>query len=102
MHRTNDRVLTSILKLGIPLLLLTLSSGAFAQAGKIKAKLIDAKTGEPLMRGTVQIVETKQGALSKDDGVATIINVAPNNTYTVIAKYASYKSQTLKNVKVSS
>ncbi len=87
------------------IVLLTLSifsAGALAQAGKISAKIIDQKSGEPLFKASIQIVETKQGALSKDNGVATIINVAPSESYTVIAKYAGYEPFTIKGVKVSS
>jgi hypothetical protein len=75
---------------------------AVAQTGKIAGKITDAKTGEPLLKASIQILETKQGALSKDNGVATIINVAPREDYTVIAKYAGYQPITIKNVKVVS
>src|SRR5579872_2737285 len=76
---------------------------AFAQQkGKITGKITDAKTGEPLFKASIQILETKQGALSKDNGVATIINVAPSENYTVIAKYAGYQPLTIKNVQVIS
>ncbi len=78
------------------------SAGAFAQVGKISAKIIDAKTGEALFHASIQILETKQGALSKDNGIATIINVAPSETYTVVGKYAGYEPFTIKGVKVQS
>lgn len=78
-----------------------LSASAFAQAGKISAKITDTK-GEPLLKASIQIIETKQGALSKDNGVATIINVAPSENYTVIAKYAGFEPFTIKGVKVVS
>ncbi len=75
---------------------------AEAQSGKIKAKVIDAKTGEALVRATVQVVETKQGAYSKDDGFATVINVSPGESYHVMAKYAGYKPQTIEGVRILS
>ena len=78
------------------------SVGAFAQTGKISAKITDLKTGEALFHASIQILETKQGALSKDNGIATIINVAPSETYTVVGKYAGYEQFTIKGVKVQS
>ena len=75
---------------------------SYAQPGKISAKVVDAKTGEPVVRASVQITETKQGAYTKDNGVATIINVSPAQNYTVVAKFAGYEPRTVSGVKVSS
>ncbi|MDP4199025.1 MAG: carboxypeptidase regulatory-like domain-containing protein [Bacteroidota bacterium] len=75
---------------------------AEAQYGKISAKLVDAKTGEPLLHASVQVLETKQGAYSKENGVATIINLPPSENYTVVAKYAGYVPDTAYHVKVQS
>ena len=86
----------------VALLSLLLTPHAFAQTGKVSAKIVDAKTGEPILRASLVIVETHQGAYSKDNGVATIINVTPSETYTVIAKYAGYANDTIRNVKVES
>jgi len=81
---------------------LFLAEVSFAQPGKISAKVVDAKTGEVVVRASVSIAETKQGAYTKDNGVATIINVAPGQNYTVVAKFAGYESRTISGVKVSS
>jgi hypothetical protein len=81
---------------------LFLAEASYAQPGKISAKVVDAKTGEPVFKATVQIVETKQGAFTKDNGIATIINVAPGQNYTVTAKFAVFELSTIINVKVSS
>ncbi len=78
------------------------SSSAWSQRGKITAKIIDAKTNEPLLRASVQIVETRAGAYSKENGIATIIGVDPNENYTVIAKYPGYLTDTIYHVKVQS
>jgi hypothetical protein len=78
------------------------SGSSYAQPGKISAKVTDAKTGEPIVMASVQILETKQGAYSKENGVATIINVAPGGSYTVVAKFAGYEPTTIQSVKVSS
>ncbi|HET9135599.1 MAG TPA: TonB-dependent receptor [Candidatus Kapabacteria bacterium] len=79
-----------------------LGSNAMAQTGKIKATITDKKTGEGLLNATVQILETRQGAKAKGDGTAIIINVSPSENYTLVAKYAGYEPQTIKNVKVQS
>ena len=48
-----------------------------AQTGKISAKILDAKTGEPLLKASVQILQTRAGAYTKENGIATIIGVPP-------------------------
>jgi hypothetical protein len=75
---------------------------AHAQYGKISAKILDAKSGEPLTHAVVQILQNRMGALSKDNGVATIIGVPPDENYTVVAKYAGYVPDTIYHVKVNS
>jgi hypothetical protein len=75
---------------------------AHAQLGKISAKVLDAKSGEPLTHAVVQIVQNRLGALSKDNGIATIINVPPDEDYTVVAKYPGYLPDTTYHVKVQS
>src|SRR5581483_12270713 len=82
----------------VPTAMLTASS-VWVQNGKTTAKIIDAKTGEPLIHAVVQIVQNRMGALTKDDGVATIINVPPDENYTVVAKYAGYVTDTVYHVK---
>src|SRR5665213_623324 len=75
---------------------------ACAQYGKISAKILDAKTGEPLIHAVVQILQNRYGALSDANGVATIINVPPSENYTVIAKYVEYIPDTIYHVQVQS
>lgn len=72
-----------------------------AEPGKLRIKVTDAKTNDPLVRAAVKILETKQGANTKSDGIAVIINVQPG-TYTLVASYAGYESQTQKNITVQS
>src|SRR5437870_4478081 len=83
-HRRTIRTLAALITLFLGV------GTASAQTGKITAKLVDAKTGEPLLHASIQIMETKQGAYSKENGVATIINVPPNERYTIVAKYVGY------------
>jgi CarboxypepD_reg-like domain len=77
-------------------------NNARAQSGKISAKIIDAKTGEPLLRASVQILQTKAGAYTKENGVATIIGVPPEEDYTVVAKYTGYNPDTIFHVRIQS
>src|SRR5690349_17350823 len=69
--------------LGVAMLV---STNSFAQPGKISAKVTDASSGEPMLKAAVKVVETKQGAYTKANGVGTIINVAPG-TYQVEATF---------------
>jgi hypothetical protein len=81
---------------------LCISTSVQAQTGKITAKIVDAQTGQPMIHATVLIVETRQGAYTNDQGVATIINVAPSENYTIVAKYPEYIADTVRRVKVQS
>ncbi len=79
-----------------------IAGSAQAQYGKISAKIVDAKTGEPLVHAVCQILQNRYGALTDANGVATIINVPPSQNYTVIAKYAGELPDTAYHVKVQS
>src|SRR5262249_10536115 len=58
-------------------------------------------TGNPLERATIKILETKQSAYTKSDGIAVISGIQPG-TYSVVTSYAGYELQTQKNVIVQS
>lgn len=79
-----------------------LAGTAWAQTGKISAKIVDAQTGEALIHASIQIVQNRMGALTHEDGVATIIDVPPSENYTIIAKYVEYVPDTIYHVKVQS
>jgi hypothetical protein len=96
-----NSVFSFLLSVGVLCQIMLCAVLGYAQQGKINAKVIDAKTKEPILRATVQIVETKQGAFTKDNGVATIINIPPG-MYSLVAKFAGYKPQTIDRVKVQS
>ncbi|HET6513409.1 MAG TPA: carboxypeptidase regulatory-like domain-containing protein [Candidatus Kapabacteria bacterium] len=81
---------------------LLMATSVMAQTGKISVTVTDAKTGEALVRASVSIVSPKKGAYSNEKGVATIVNVPPGETYTVIAKYVGYGERRFENVKVQS
>lgn len=83
------------------LLLGWMASPGVAQPGKITAKVIDAATGEPIMRAGVRVIETKQGGYTKADGVVNIINITPG-VYTVEASFPNYHKKVMTDVKVKS
>src|SRR5947209_5144887 len=99
-YRTGDACRRLFFGMAVLAIAVSFSTSAQAQRGKITAKIIDATSGEPILHATLMIVETKQGAYSKEDGVATIINVDPGENYTVIAKYAEYNPDTIRRIKV--
>ena len=59
------------------------------QAGSVTGTVIDAATGEPVIRATVQIVGSRFGAITNTNGSYTIRNVPPG-AYTVKASYLGY------------
>ncbi|HET9137281.1 MAG TPA: von Willebrand factor type A domain-containing protein, partial [Candidatus Kapabacteria bacterium] len=87
----------SVLILGIAIAF----SKPVAEPGKLRVKVTDAKTNNPLERATIKIQETKQGAFTKSDGIGVIINVQPGS-YTIIASYAGYRPETQTNVTIQS
>ncbi|MHB1685860.1 MAG: TonB-dependent receptor [Ignavibacteriaceae bacterium] len=59
--------------------------------GKISGKVIDAKTGEPLVGANIIIENTSLGAAAGLDGSYYIINIPPG-TYKVKASYIGYQT----------
>jgi len=68
--------------------------------GRIKGKVTDKSTGEPLVAANVIIVGTSFGAATDANGEFIILNLQPG-VYTVKASYLGYHSLTIKNVRVS-
>lgn len=81
---------------------LLMTTSVMAQSGKISVTVVDAKTGEPLVRASVSLSNPKKGAYSNEKGVATIVNVPPGESYTVVAKYVGYQEITFSKVRVQS
>ncbi len=67
--------------------------------GKLRGKLINSKTKEPLPFGVVQIDGTTMGAQADANGEYIIINVPPG-TYNVTAKLQGYQSVKTENVEI--
>lgn len=87
-------------KLSTVFFLILMPMMSIAQTGTIKARVIDAKTDEPLYKATVVITETKQGAYTQKGGYATIGKVRPGSSYTLTAKFAGYEAEIKKEVVV--
>lgn len=78
--------------------LLLATSIAFTQKGKIRGKVIDAETGEPLFGATAQIKGTTTGGITDFDGKYSI-DIEPG-TYTVVISYVSFQTQEISNIVV--
>ncbi len=83
--------------------LLAVVMGSIALAGttgKVRGKVTDKQTGEPLVGATVIIEGTSQGAATSIDGEYIILNVQPG-TYVLRARFLGYKDVTVSNVQVN-
>jgi hypothetical protein len=69
-------------------------------AGKIRGKVTDAGTGEPLVGANVVVVGTQMGAATNVAGEYVILNV-PVGTYTLKTSYVGYQSITVSNIRVN-
>jgi len=74
-------------------------SGA-RDTGKIAGKIVDSKTGEPVIGANVAITGTTQGAATDIDGSFLIDNVDPG-IYSVTISYISYAQKTVTGVEVN-
>jgi TonB-linked SusC/RagA family outer membrane protein len=70
---------------------LLLSFTVYAQNGTIKGTVTDARTGEPLIGTTVQLVELSKGTPSGMDGTYEITSV-PAGTYTLRVSFVGYQT----------
>lgn len=74
---------------------------SYSQTGTIKGKIVDAQTNEPLIGASVLIEGTTSGAAADLDGNYIIQNVG-TGTYTLIASYVAYQSETKTGIVVKS
>ncbi len=72
-----------------------------AASGKIKGKVLDASTNEPLIGANVIVMGTSFGAATDLNGEYLITNVEAG-TYEVRASFIGYRSSTISNVRVFS
>jgi outer membrane receptor protein involved in Fe transport len=73
----------------------------FAQDGKLRGKVTDNESGEPLIGANVLIEGTQLGASTDVNGEYVILSV-PAGEYTVRATYIGYSAMTVSNVRVNS
>lgn len=68
--------------------------------GKIKGKVMDQDTGEPLIGANIIVIGTSLGAATDIEGNYTILNVEPG-VYEVRASYVGYQAKTVSNVRIN-
>lgn len=86
------------------LILLTLLVPVFlfsATTGKVKGKVVDKETGEPMPGANVSVSGTSMGTASDLNGEFLILNV-PAGVYTLRADFIGYKSVEISNIKIYS
>lgn len=81
--------------------LLLLAATAQVQAADIKGKVIDAKTGQPLIGASVVVVGTQVMAATDIDGNFKLAGLDGGKGYTLEIKYIAYKTKTVANLKAS-
>ena len=86
-------------KLLFLLLITALVPGLMFASGKIKGKVVDAGSGEPLVGANVVVVGTSMGAATNVSGEYTVLNI-PSGTYTMKTSYVGYQTISLSNVRV--
>lgn len=74
---------------------------ATAQDGKLRGKITDKTTGEPLIGATVVLEGTTLGAASDINGDYIVLSVPPG-IYTIKVSYVGYTPLTVSNVRILS
>jgi len=87
-------------KLLFLLLITALVPGLMFASGKIKGKVVDASSGEPLVGANVIVIGTSMGAATGVTGEYTVLNI-PSGTYTLKTSYVGYQTITLSNIRVN-
>jgi outer membrane receptor protein involved in Fe transport len=92
--------MSSLLRPHIVLLMIVLFSSSVFAASKIRGKVKDKQSGEPLIGASIVIEGTTQGASTDVNGDYIILNVTPGR-YTLRASYLGYQTMTISNVAVN-
>jgi outer membrane receptor protein involved in Fe transport len=79
--------------------ILGLFNFAYAQYGKIIGKVVDAKSGQPIVAAAVYIEELGIGTYTDDKGEFVLLRVPPG-TYTLKVEFTGYSPFVLKNLVV--
>jgi hypothetical protein len=72
----------------------------FAQDGKVRGRVVDKETGEPLVGASILLEGTTIGASSDVNGDYIILAVPPT-VYTVKVNYVGYAPYSVSNIRVS-
>ncbi|MHB1050671.1 MAG: TonB-dependent receptor [Bacteroidota bacterium] len=92
--------MSSLLRPHYVLLMIVLFSSSVFAASKIRGKVTDKQSGEPLIGASVVIEGTTQGASTDVNGDYIILNVQPGK-YTIRTSYLGYQNVTISNVVVN-
>lgn len=87
-------------KLFVVLVLTALVPALLFASGKIRGKVTDAGTGEPLVGANVVVLGTSTGAATNVAGEYVILNV-PVGTFSIRSSYVGYQTITISNVRVN-
>ncbi|MER3329267.1 MAG: carboxypeptidase-like regulatory domain-containing protein [Candidatus Kapaibacterium sp.] len=74
-----------------------MSMSLYSQTGTLSGKVTDQDYGDAMIGATVQIKDTKLGAMTKVDGSYTIKKITPG-IYTVTFSYIGYAKTEVKDV----
>jgi outer membrane receptor protein involved in Fe transport len=83
----------------LSLFFLFLVSSAFSQSGSMNGTITSKSTGETMPGVNILVLGTTLGASTDLDGKYSI-NYIPAGTYTIVASFISFKSDTLQNILV--
>lgn len=72
-----------------------------AQSGKLRGRVVDKESGEPLIGASVALVGTNFGAATDVNGDYVILNVPPG-TYSIKTSFVGYADVTISNVRINS
>ncbi len=86
--------------LSIAALVVMIQTFGLAQDGKLRGKVTDKESGEPLVGATVSLQGTSLGASTDINGEYIVLNI-PIGVHTVKASYIGYKASTVSNIRIS-
>jgi outer membrane receptor protein involved in Fe transport len=87
-------------KLILVLMGILLLTSFLLATGKIRGKVTDKDSGEPLIGATVALLGTTRGAVTDETGGYSILNVEVG-TYTVRTSFIGYQSVQISNIRVN-
>lgn len=94
------RLITLGIALAAMMLLLMVSSAQMTEFGKIRGKVTNAKTGDPVPSAPIQIDNTSMGALTDVNGEYIIINVPPGK-YSLTCKPQGFVKKQVADLTVT-